>query len=76
MDHTNGWARSKERTSIRWPKAKRGRREISYKLNALMIQESEADGLNKMPDEWRQCILVPIFKNKGMCKVVIGGSNC
>jgi hypothetical protein len=32
---------------------------------------------NKMPDEWRQSILVPIFKNKGMCKVVliIGGSN-
>jgi hypothetical protein len=20
---------------------------------------------NKMPDEWRRCILVPIFKNKG-----------
>jgi hypothetical protein len=33
--------------------------------------------LNKMPDEWRRSILVPIFKNKGMCKVVliIGGSN-
>jgi hypothetical protein len=32
---------------------------------------------NKMPDEWRRNILVPIFKNKGMCKVVliIGGSN-
>jgi hypothetical protein len=32
---------------------------------------------NKMPDEWRQSILVAIFKNKGMCKVVliIGGSN-
>jgi 23S rRNA pseudoU1915 N3-methylase RlmH len=32
---------------------------------------------NKMPDEWKQSILVPIFKNKGMCKVVliIGGSN-
>jgi hypothetical protein len=32
---------------------------------------------NKMPDEWGQSILVPIFKNKGMCKVVliIGGSN-
>jgi hypothetical protein len=26
---------------------------------------------NKMPDEWRQSILVPIFKNKGICKVVI-----
>jgi hypothetical protein len=33
--------------------------------------------LNKMPDEWRRSILVPIFKNKGMCKAVliIGGSN-
>jgi hypothetical protein len=33
--------------------------------------------LNKMPDEWRRSILVPIFKNKGMYKVVliIGGSN-
>jgi hypothetical protein len=32
---------------------------------------------NKMPDKWRRSILVPIFKNKGMCKVVliIGGSN-
>jgi hypothetical protein len=32
---------------------------------------------NKMPDEWRRSILVPIFKNKGMCKVVliIDGSN-
>jgi hypothetical protein len=32
---------------------------------------------NKMPDKWRQSILVSIFKNKGMCKVVliIGGSN-
>jgi hypothetical protein len=32
---------------------------------------------NKMPDEWRRSILVPIFKNKGMCKVVliIRGSN-
>jgi hypothetical protein len=32
---------------------------------------------NKMPDEWRQNILVPVFKNKGMCKVVliIRGSN-
>jgi hypothetical protein len=32
---------------------------------------------NKMPDEWRRSILVPIFKNKGMCKVVliIGESN-
>jgi hypothetical protein len=32
---------------------------------------------NKMPDEWRRSILVPIFKNKGMCKIVliIGGSN-
>jgi hypothetical protein len=32
---------------------------------------------NKMPDEWRRSILIPIFKNKGMCKVVliIGGSN-
>jgi hypothetical protein len=32
---------------------------------------------NKMPDEWRRSILVPIFKNKEMCKVVliIGGSN-
>jgi hypothetical protein len=30
-----------------------------------------------MPDEWRRNILVPNFKNKGMCKVVliIGGSN-
>jgi hypothetical protein len=27
--------------------------------------------LNKMPDEWRRSILVPIFKNKGMCKVVL-----
>jgi hypothetical protein len=26
---------------------------------------------NKMPDEWRRSILVPIFKNKGMCKVVL-----
>jgi hypothetical protein len=26
---------------------------------------------NKMPDEWRWSILVPIFKNKGMCKVVL-----
>jgi hypothetical protein len=33
--------------------------------------------LNKMPDEWRRSILVPIFKNKRMCKVVliIGESN-
>jgi hypothetical protein len=32
---------------------------------------------NKMPDEWRRSILVPIFKNKRMCKVVliIEGSN-
>jgi hypothetical protein len=32
---------------------------------------------NKMSDEWRRSILVPIFKNKGMCNVVliIGGSN-
>jgi hypothetical protein len=32
---------------------------------------------NKMLDEWRRSILVPIFKNKGMRKVVliIGGSN-
>jgi hypothetical protein len=32
---------------------------------------------NKMPDEWRRSILVPIFKNKEMYKVVliIGGSN-
>jgi hypothetical protein len=32
---------------------------------------------NKMPDEWRRSTLVPIFKNKGMCKVVliIRGSN-
>jgi hypothetical protein len=32
---------------------------------------------NKMLDEWRRSILVPIFKKKGMCKVVliIGGSN-
>jgi hypothetical protein len=32
---------------------------------------------NKMPNEWRRNILVPIFKNKGMCKVVliIRGSN-
>jgi hypothetical protein len=32
---------------------------------------------NKMPDVWSQSILVPIFKNKGVCKVVliIRGSN-
>jgi hypothetical protein len=32
---------------------------------------------NKMPDKWRWSILVPIFKNMGVCKVVliIGGSN-
>jgi hypothetical protein len=32
---------------------------------------------NKLPNEWRQSILIPIFKKKGMCKVVliIGGSN-
>jgi hypothetical protein len=32
---------------------------------------------NKMSDNWRRSILVPIFKNKGMYKVVliIGGSN-
>jgi hypothetical protein len=32
---------------------------------------------NKMPDEWRRSILVQIFKNKEMYKVVliIGGSN-
>jgi hypothetical protein len=32
---------------------------------------------NKMPDEWRRSILVPIFQNKGMCKVIliIEGSN-
>jgi hypothetical protein len=32
---------------------------------------------NKMPDQWRRSILVPIFKNKGMRKVVliIVGSN-
>jgi hypothetical protein len=32
---------------------------------------------NKMPDKWRRNILVPIFKNRGVCKVVliIGGSN-
>jgi hypothetical protein len=24
-----------------------------------------------MSDEWRRRILVPIFKNKGMCKVVL-----
>jgi hypothetical protein len=26
---------------------------------------------NKIPDEWRRSILVSIFKNKGMCKVVL-----
>jgi hypothetical protein len=26
---------------------------------------------NKISDEWRQNILVPMFKNKGMCKVVL-----
>jgi hypothetical protein len=26
---------------------------------------------NKMPDEWRQIILVRIFKGKVMCKVVL-----
>jgi hypothetical protein len=26
---------------------------------------------NKMSDEWRRSILVPILKNKGMCKVVL-----
>jgi hypothetical protein len=32
---------------------------------------------NKMADEWRRIILVPIFKNKGACKVIliIRGSN-
>jgi hypothetical protein len=32
---------------------------------------------NKMSNEWRRSILIPIFKNKGMCKIVliIGGSN-
>jgi hypothetical protein len=32
---------------------------------------------NKMHDEWRRSILVPIFKNKGICKVIliIEGSN-
>jgi hypothetical protein len=32
---------------------------------------------NKMSDEWRRSILVPIFNDKGMYKVVliIGGSN-
>jgi hypothetical protein len=32
---------------------------------------------NKMPDEWRQSILLPILRTRGMCKVVliIGGSN-
>jgi hypothetical protein len=31
----------------------------------------------KIPDEWRRSILVPIFNNKVMCKVVliIGVSN-
>jgi hypothetical protein len=26
---------------------------------------------NKMSDAWRQSILVPIFNNKGMCKVIL-----
>jgi hypothetical protein len=26
---------------------------------------------NKMSDEWKRSILVPIFKNKGMCKIVL-----
>jgi hypothetical protein len=41
------------------------------KLFSLIFQ------LNKMFDEWRQIILLLIFKNKGMCKVVLitGGSN-
>jgi hypothetical protein len=41
------------------------------KLFNLIVQ------LNKMSDEWRRSILVPIFKNKGMSKVVliIGGFN-
>ena len=26
---------------------------------------------NKMPEEWRRSILVPIFKNKGMFRVVL-----
>jgi hypothetical protein len=32
---------------------------------------------NKMLVEWGRSILVPIFKNKGMCKIklIIGGSN-
>jgi hypothetical protein len=30
---------------------------------------------NKMSDEWRRSILVPIFKNKGGCVLIIGGSN-
>jgi hypothetical protein len=32
---------------------------------------------NKMTDEWRRSILISIFKNNEMCKVVliIGGSN-
>jgi hypothetical protein len=39
MDYTSGWTQRKERrTSIRWPKANRGKREISYKLNALRMR--------------------------------------
>jgi hypothetical protein len=32
---------------------------------------------NKMLDEWRWSIFVPIFKNKEMCKIIliIGGLN-
>jgi hypothetical protein len=32
---------------------------------------------NKIPNEWRRNILVPIFKNKGVCKIIliIEGSN-
>jgi hypothetical protein len=26
---------------------------------------------NKMLDEWKQSILVPIFKNKGTCKIIL-----
>jgi hypothetical protein len=53
-------------------------------LNLDMVLNEQGSGhrilifrSNKMLDEWRWSILIPIFKNKGMCKVIliIEGSN-
>jgi hypothetical protein len=43
IEYTSGWVRRKgRRTSIGWPKASRGRRETSSKLNALRMRQGDS----------------------------------